>query len=311
MKQLLIFLLLLCSAGASAQDVIVKKDGSTVVCRVLSVSDTEITYKKWNEPNGSNYVMDKSLASAINYENGKKVNLSEVTNLYKPHNQNTGEQQYNDNALLAIDRASHPKWKRKFKVNLRAAYAMDFYNSSFDFDGEKYNLKTGSTFDVGAGLVFPLKDEKMFIGGDLGFSVLKAKSTLDDDGTSAGLFYFAPYWGYKFMIGKNISIVPYVGPYAGLDMDGKAHYYNTFVKVDGDNRTASVLCDINPKFQYGLHWGAKLFLTSNFYLDLHCMKSFSNVGYVNTRYPIIGNYLVDINKNFKMFSLMFGLGVQF
>ena len=107
MKQLLVFLLLLCSASASAQDVIVKKDGSTIVCRVVEVTSTEITYKKWSDLNGSNYVMDKSLASTINYENGKKENLSGATNLYTPHNQNDGTQQYNDRALLAIDAASY------------------------------------------------------------------------------------------------------------------------------------------------------------------------------------------------------------
>ena len=105
MKQLLVFLFLLCTASVSAQDVIVKKDGSTIVCRVVELSSSEITYKKWSDLNGSNYVMDRSLASAINYENGKKVNLSESTNLYLPHNQNDGVQQYNDRALLQLDAA--------------------------------------------------------------------------------------------------------------------------------------------------------------------------------------------------------------
>jgi hypothetical protein len=107
MKQLFVMLLLLCSVVANAQDVIVKKDGSTVVCRVVEVTATEITYKKWSDLNGSNYVMDKSLASAINYENGKKVNLSEATNFYKPNNQNDGVQQYNDRALLQLDAAAN------------------------------------------------------------------------------------------------------------------------------------------------------------------------------------------------------------
>lgn len=103
MKQLLVFLLLLCAASVSAQDVIVKKDGSTIVCRVVELTATEITYKKWRDLNGSNYVMERSAASAINYENGKKVNLSEVENQYLPGNQNDGVQQYNDRALLRMD----------------------------------------------------------------------------------------------------------------------------------------------------------------------------------------------------------------
>lgn len=106
MKQLLVFLFLLCSTSMFAQDVIVKKDGSTIVCRVVELTSSEIVYKKWSDLNGSNYVMNRTDASAINYENGKKVNLSEATNLYQPHNQNDGVQQYNDRALLNIDYAS-------------------------------------------------------------------------------------------------------------------------------------------------------------------------------------------------------------
>jgi len=110
-------LLLLCSAVANAQDVIVKKDGSTIVCRVLELTSTEIIYKKWSDLNGSNYVMNRADASAINYQNGKRVNLSEATNLYTPNNQNDGVQQYNDRALLGIDFANQ-KTDEKVK-NLR------------------------------------------------------------------------------------------------------------------------------------------------------------------------------------------------
>lgn len=106
MKQLLFVFFLMCSATVFAQDVIVKKDGSTIICRVVELTSSEIVYKKWSDLGGPNYVMDRSLVSAINYQNGKKVNLSESTNLYMPNNQNNGAQQYNDKALLNIDYVS-------------------------------------------------------------------------------------------------------------------------------------------------------------------------------------------------------------
>lgn len=111
-------MLLLCTASVvRAQDVIVKKDGSTIVCRVVELTSSEIIYKKWSDLNGSNYVMNRADASAINYENGKKVNLSEATSLYMPNNQNDGTQQYNDRALLRMDYvASNPLRKAR---NLR------------------------------------------------------------------------------------------------------------------------------------------------------------------------------------------------
>ena len=105
MKKLLFLLMLLCPMIASAQDVIVKKDGSTVVCRVEKVSETDVTYKLWSDLKGSSYVMDKSLVSAINYESGKKETFSETTSLYTPNNQNNGVQALNDNALLNLDKS--------------------------------------------------------------------------------------------------------------------------------------------------------------------------------------------------------------
>ena len=114
MKQLLVFLFFLCPISIFAQDVIVKKDGSTIVCRVVELTSSEIVYKKWSDLNGSNYVMNRADASAINYENGKKVNLSEAANLYTPNNQNDGTKQFNDRALLRMDYAAqkHNPYKK-------------------------------------------------------------------------------------------------------------------------------------------------------------------------------------------------------
>lgn len=104
MKHLLFLMLFCCAVCASAQDVIVKKDGSTVVCRVLEVKNSEVVYKLWTERNGSSYIMDISLVSSINYENGKKESFSDITeNKFLPYNQSNGERQINDKALLIMD----------------------------------------------------------------------------------------------------------------------------------------------------------------------------------------------------------------
>lgn len=96
-------MMLLCSMSTWAQDVIVKKDGSTVVCRVIEATSTEVTYKKWSDLQGSSYIIDKSLVSAINYESGRKETLNEAESLYKPNNQNDGMQALNDKTLWNMD----------------------------------------------------------------------------------------------------------------------------------------------------------------------------------------------------------------
>lgn len=74
MKKILFSFLLacLCPLLALAQDVIVKKNGGTVVCRVVEVNKSEVIYKRWGNLQGSNYVMDLADVAAINYENGEK-----------------------------------------------------------------------------------------------------------------------------------------------------------------------------------------------------------------------------------------------
>jgi hypothetical protein len=129
MKQLFILLLILCSATASAQDVIVKKDGSTVVCRVVELNASEIIYKKWTALKGANYVINRSDASAINYEDGRKVYLSESSdNLNISRSLSSGTEQMNDKELLNLDRTSDGgalyKYNRLKKTGLIGGIAM-------------------------------------------------------------------------------------------------------------------------------------------------------------------------------------------
>ncbi len=119
MKHWLFLMLFCCAVCASAQDVIVKKDGSTVVCRVLEVKSSEVVYKLWTERNGSSYIMDLSLVSSINYESGKKESFSEIMeNKYSPYNQNNGERQINDKALLIMDMDSKGNLKKAKRLKI-------------------------------------------------------------------------------------------------------------------------------------------------------------------------------------------------
>lgn len=57
--------LLLC-----AQDVIVKKDGTTIVAKVQKIGTAEVEYKKFNNMEGPTYAISKEEVRSINYENG-------------------------------------------------------------------------------------------------------------------------------------------------------------------------------------------------------------------------------------------------
>lgn len=55
-----------------AQDVIVRKDGSTIISKVLEVNQSDVKYKKHSNLNGPTYTINKSDILSINYENGEK-----------------------------------------------------------------------------------------------------------------------------------------------------------------------------------------------------------------------------------------------
>ena len=77
MKQFLFAILFfVCATHVSAQDVIVKKDGSTILSKVYEVNIDNIKYKKFSNPNGPTYTISKAEIMSINYENGEKEDFN-------------------------------------------------------------------------------------------------------------------------------------------------------------------------------------------------------------------------------------------
>ena len=54
-----------------AQDVIVKKDGSTIQSKVMEINEREIKFKKWSNLEGPMYTINKNEVNSINYQNGE------------------------------------------------------------------------------------------------------------------------------------------------------------------------------------------------------------------------------------------------
>ena len=92
LRRLSTTLFLLCLTGmTSAQDVIVRKDQSTIMSKVLEITSTEIKYKKWNNQDGPTYSINRSEVVSINYQNGEMEtvsNHSDSANDLKPQLQN-------------------------------------------------------------------------------------------------------------------------------------------------------------------------------------------------------------------------------
>lgn len=64
---------------ASAQDLIVKKDGSVIQAQVTKIGTLEVEYKKWSNQNGPQYSIAVADILAINYQNGEKETFENVS----------------------------------------------------------------------------------------------------------------------------------------------------------------------------------------------------------------------------------------
>lgn len=78
--RLLLCISLLCITGfAQAQDVIVKKDNSTILSKVVEINSSEIRYKKWSNQDGPTYSISISDVASINYANGEVDKFANTT----------------------------------------------------------------------------------------------------------------------------------------------------------------------------------------------------------------------------------------
>ena len=78
-------LIALCLAfqKVKAQDVIVKKDGTTILSKVLEVNEENLKYKKLKNLQGPTYSVSLSEIMSVNYENGEKDTFEKINNPIK------------------------------------------------------------------------------------------------------------------------------------------------------------------------------------------------------------------------------------
>ena len=107
MKSLFLFLIVaVYTSVCLAQDVIVKKDGSVIHAKVLTVEESLITYKAWDNQEGPASTINKKNDLAINYENGKKDVFSNSDDITVTDNQSNLSQQQLEYAITSATRKS-------------------------------------------------------------------------------------------------------------------------------------------------------------------------------------------------------------
>ena len=224
MKKFLVFLVaLMASIAASAQDVIVKNDNSTILCRIVEVNNNEVVYLKWSDLNGPRYVMDRSLIANINYQDGRQDKLNQQTsNAYAPGNQQTGATMYNDQALLAMDklRSTPSAFEKEIKKYKKIAFGagipciiigLGVLTGGLCFDDYGGNEKIRYTM-IPCGTIIAAA------GGTVLYVFLTKAHKISKQYQS---FTTAPIYQHEFNLGNGKSL------YAGVDVIRARQYKQT------------------------------------------------------------------------------------
>ena len=101
-KIILLFTLFLC-IKTNAQDVIVKKDGTPILTKVLEVNTDNVKYKKHGNPDGPTYTIAISDILTLTYANGDKENFSNTSQKSDVANLPTDENTSNDNSQRFVE----------------------------------------------------------------------------------------------------------------------------------------------------------------------------------------------------------------
>ena len=93
--------------SASAQDILVKRDGMTIKAKVEKVRETDVLYKKYNDASQEVLTINISDLLAINYESGETVTFNSHGESHTTNNSllSEGERMLTDAQLMALSRA--------------------------------------------------------------------------------------------------------------------------------------------------------------------------------------------------------------
>lgn len=179
----------------SAQDMIVKKDGTVIQAKVMKVGTSEVDYKKWSNQNGPQYSIAVADILAINYQNGEKEtfeNVSAQPEASKPAAQPTGMTQVTVETLSAEAKAANDA-------------AIEKYNQIYDTDVNEV-MKNGNA--KGAFMRLGVAEGSVLENEDIAISIATGYMPYGGE--------FTPIWpnpcnvGIKFMIQNKTNSTLYL-----------------------------------------------------------------------------------------------------
>ena len=207
MKRFLIsFVAILMTSVCVAQDIIVKKDGSTIQAKVLKVTQSEIEYKKISNPTGPSYTISTKELQCINYENGSRDTF--VSENFNPGivTNETATQYSDDKKLLGMVYSMNPKKAKTLKiVSYTVGPALLIGGISLVALGNAWGIDAGSD-----GLPPFIAGCVISAGGIALSTICYCKARKLEN--AAFTVHSAPLYQHEFKVGKSSNLM------VGVDM---------------------------------------------------------------------------------------------
>lgn len=182
-KLFILFLFAAVSGSALAQDVITKRDAEEIEAKVLRVSDTEIEYRRWDNPDGPVYAIPARDVFFIRYQNGLK---DVITPWHSTRSRRAGTA---ENLYM------------KYQGEIALGYGLGVGNASDFLNTDRIVFETVHGLRI---------NPYLFTGIGLGLNYFYADMEFSDSWTEElydGGLVMAPFWDIKGFcpVGRNVS----------------------------------------------------------------------------------------------------------
>lgn len=202
-KLLFLCALLVGLLSASAQDVITFNNRTTVEAKVIAEGTSEISHKKWSNPDGPSYnVATKEIAS-ISYENGREEVFAKApqTSTQSRITQ-TAVQAYNERRTAEEQDDNKYLKKRHFRFGIHGTFGLSTSGSSDGKDAALMGSESAWSFKASVEYFPNLATGSFFYGGYIGLKGVSTSSNFTINGQSLDdsplYFVFQPIVGFEY-----------------------------------------------------------------------------------------------------------------
>ena len=324
---LLLFLFLGIARTMTAQDVILKKDNTTILSKVLEITTTEIKYKKWSNQEGPTYSINRSEVTRINFQNGDVEQFTDnVVTTPAPQQTEATYPQVQTPATRpqvqapatrpqpepATPKSPYSRGRVQFSLNGGIAFPLGKFGltdyqtfcAAFSFFGDELEIGHGSAktgFNASVRLHIPVyQQDKDIVGIPLKFNVMyngisdAEKRAYREEWQSIGQSMNQQYGSnaYQFQVTKYSSYMNY-SFMGGVDY---THYFSKSFGLFAEANIGLNIAQITNANISNLLGGSVVYLDYENYIQYHSGDGME-VSYtpkVNFAYEIGGGlYLLD------------------